>query len=384
MVQVSLVQFGISLFTATESKSGISFNQISRATGERIRLQKTAGEDGTTLAKDDIVKGFEYAKGKYVIVEPSELDSLKVASKHTIEVSQFVSMAELNPELIEKPYFVLPQNDGQAEAFAVVRQALLNTGKVAIGKITLLGRESIIAIAPAEDRGMMAYIVRYESEIRSRRDYFRDIKEAAINADVLEMAELLIGKRTAPFDPSKFVDGYEVAVREMIDAKVTGKPMTDTAAPKPNNFIHLMDALRQSVGESAPAPAPEAAPAKKAPKKAAAKATKGLGDDSMRTIDERLARLKRYRSRYEVAMIHLATGERKLVVYMAARSFRQLVDAIRERLDAVRQAAGSEDVRIDDHKLFAGDYRIDFTGRTQRESILNGELPFIGKKVEAA
>src|ERR1700734_2500900 len=160
-VQISLVSFGVSLYVATEAKSNISFHQISRSTGERVRHQKvleSAAESrsqtpGAVVEKDEIVKGYEYSKGQYVIIEPSELDNLRVPSKHTIAVSQFVDPDELSPEYVEKPYFVVPENDAQVEAFAVVRQALLKTGKVAIGKIAFSGREHIFALTAAGTRG---------------------------------------------------------------------------------------------------------------------------------------------------------------------------------------------------------------------------------------
>jgi DNA end-binding protein Ku len=263
-IQISLVQFGVSLYTATESKSQISFHQISRSTGERIRhqkvLQSAAESDDATSAvgKDDIVKGYEYSKGQYVIIEPSELENLRVPSKHTIAVSQFIDLSELNPEYVEKPYFVVPENDAQAEAFAVVRQALLNTGKAAIGKVAFAGRENVVAVAPAgpESRGMMAYTIRYQTELRNAADYFREIKEAAISEDALEMAEALIARKTAKFDLSKFEDGYETAVRELVEAKIKHQPVPVDEAPKPQTgkIINLMDALRKSIGgEASPA-----------------------------------------------------------------------------------------------------------------------------------
>src|SRR5260370_21179905 len=186
-IQVSLVSFGVQLFVATESKSQISFHQISRSTGERIRHEKVLGSAvesdrevaGGAVAKDEIVKGYEHRKGEYILIEPSELENLKVPSKHTIDVSQFVTMDELRPEYVEKPYFVVPENDSQAEAFAVIRMALQRTGKIASGKVSFSGRENIVAIKPAGDEaqgGMMSYTLRYSSELRNERDYFQDLK----------------------------------------------------------------------------------------------------------------------------------------------------------------------------------------------------------------
>ena len=257
-IQISLVSFGVSLYVATESKSQISFHQISRKTGERIRHQKVlesaaeSNEATTAVEQDEIVKGYEYRKGQYVIIEPAELENLRVPSKHTVAVSQFVDLADLNPEYVEKPYFVVPENDSHLEAFTVVRQALVDTGKVAIGKVAFAGRENIIAVAPARDndRGMMAFTLRFQNELRNQADYFRDIKPAAIASDSLELAETLIKRMSAKLDLSKFEDGYEVAVKALVEAKVNNAPVPIDEAPKQQSakVINLMDALRKSIG----------------------------------------------------------------------------------------------------------------------------------------
>jgi DNA end-binding protein Ku len=257
-IQISLVSFGVSLYVATESKSQISFHQISRSTGERIRHQKVlqsaaeSREATTAVESDEIVKGYEYSKGKYVIIEPRELDNLRIPSRHTIAVSQFINVSELNPEYVEKPYFVTPENDMQAEAFNVVRQALLNSGKAAIGKVAFSGRENIVAVlsAPGDDRGMMAYTLRYRNELRDQSEYFRDIKQPPIEADSLQLAETLISKMSAKLDMGKFEDGYEIAVKALVEAKVKNLPLPIDEAPKhqPGNVINLMDALRKSIG----------------------------------------------------------------------------------------------------------------------------------------
>jgi DNA end-binding protein Ku len=256
-IQISLVSFGVSLYVATEAKSQISFHQISRSTGERVRHQKVlqsavdsgGDETGAVVQKDEIVKGYEHRKGEYVIIEPSELEQLRVPSKHTIEVSQFIDLIELHPEYVEKPYFVTPENDGQAEAFAVVRQALVNTSKAAIGKIAFSGREHVVAIVPAEGKGMMAYTLRYQNELRNKEEYFRDIKTAEVSVDSLELAESLIKKKSSKFDLGKFEDGYEVAVKELVEAKVNHLPAPKDEAPQTSSgkVINLMDALRKSV-----------------------------------------------------------------------------------------------------------------------------------------
>jgi DNA end-binding protein Ku len=267
-LQISLVSFGVSLYVATETKSQISFHQISRRTGERIRHQKVLesavenNEATTGVEKDEIVKGYEYSKGQYVIIEPSELENLRVPSKHTIAVSQFVDKSDLNPEFVEKPYFVLPENDGQTESFNTIREALLKTGKIAIGKVAFSGRENIVAVVPAPgERGMMAYTLRYQNELRNHADYFRDIKATAIDEDSLGLAEMLIKKMSTKFDLSKFEDGYETAVKALVEAKVNNMPIPTEEAPKPQTgkVINLMDALRKSIGDDSRA-------AKKPPK----------------------------------------------------------------------------------------------------------------------
>jgi len=289
-IQISLVSFGVKLYVATEAKGEIRFHQISRSTGERVRHQKVLAsaveeapdEAAAPVGKDEIVKGYEYTKGQYVLIEPSEIANLRIPSKNTVDVVQFVSLSEVAPEYLEKPYFVVPENDVQGEAFAVVRAALAKSKKAGLGKIAFGGREHILAITatPGDDGGMMAYTMRYEEELRKPAEYFSDIKKVKIDHDSLELAESLIKKRTAKFDPSKFTDTYETALKELVEAKLKHLPIPqeEPAAPRRGQVINLMDALRKSV-------AGEAESAAKLPKKkppvserepAASKTAKGL------------------------------------------------------------------------------------------------------------
>ncbi|GGA53681.1 non-homologous end joining protein Ku [Edaphobacter acidisoli] len=215
-------------------------------------LEDAPDEAAAPVEKDEIVKGYEYSKGQYVIVEPSELAALRVPSKHAISVTQFVGLDELSPEYMEKPYFVVPEDDVQAEAFAVVRKALQKAKKAAIGKIAFGGREHVIAITADDDDklgGMMAYTMRYQEELRSPAEYFKDIKKVAVNADSLALAMDLIKKKAAKFDPGKFTDGYEAAVRELVEAKIKHAPVPqeEVASPRRANVVNLMDALRKSL-----------------------------------------------------------------------------------------------------------------------------------------
>ncbi len=276
-ITISLVTFGVKLFVATEAKSEIHFHQISRSTGERVRQQKVlasaheAHESSSdepipaaaTVQKDEIVKGYKYSKGQYLTIEPAELANLRVPSKHTMEIIQFVNASEIDPEFFEKPYFVVPESDSQAQAFAVVRQALKEAKKVALSKIAFGGREHVVAITPTQDDslgGMMAYTMRYAQELRDPKEYFRDIKKPEVDADSLELAQQLIQRKTAKFDPAKFVDGYEVAVKELVHAKLDHAPIPkdEAPAPKRSNVVSLMDALRKSIANPVSGDASEA------------------------------------------------------------------------------------------------------------------------------
>jgi len=281
-IQISLVSFGVQFFTATESKGEVRFHQLSRKTGERIKYQKTSSEEGA-VDNADIVKGYEYSKGQYVTVEPEEIANLRLPSKRTMEVKQFVGQDEIDPAFFEKPYFVVPDGDAQAEAFAVVRQALLQSKKVALGKIAFSGREHVVAIAAPTDAkqlGMMAYTLRYAEELRHPAGYFADIQPVAVEEDQLALAEQLIQRKSAKFDPEKFKDEYEVALKALVEAKVKHAPIPqDEPAPPSGKVVNLMDALRKSVERdsgAAPAPPKKVPTRAVAAKSAVAKQGKGI------------------------------------------------------------------------------------------------------------
>jgi DNA end-binding protein Ku len=262
-IQISLVSFGVKLFVATEAKSDIRFHQIDRSTGERVRHQKVlasalerdpdeAAGQSEVVGKSQIVKGYEYAKGQYITLEPDELAHLRVPSKHTMEVTEFVNESDLSPEFFEKPYFAVPEDEAQTEAFLTVRKALIETKKVGISRIAFGGREHVVAIAPAgtdQHGGMMVYTMRYAAELRDPAAYFRDVKKTAIKADSLALAKELIKRNSGKFDAAKFVDGYEAAVKELVEAKLKHAPIPREEAPAPHRgkVINLMDALRKSV-----------------------------------------------------------------------------------------------------------------------------------------
>lgn len=286
-VQISLVSFGIQLFPATEPASEIRFHQMNRKTGERVHHQNvtSASGDEEAIDKSDIVKGYEYSKGEYVLLEPQEIESLRLPSKKLFQVAQFVGRDEIPPEYFEKPYFVVPEKPEHAEAFAVVRKAMQSGGKVAIGKIAFSGREHILALAAPEgdeEPGMMAYILRYSAELRKPGNYFGEIKKQEIDKDQLSLAEELIKRKTSAFKPDQFTDEYEVALRALIDAKIKHAPIPKgPEQPRSPKVVSLMDALRKSVQSDAPEEAPrEARAAKAAGAGAAAKAAKEAKADA--------------------------------------------------------------------------------------------------------
>jgi DNA end-binding protein Ku len=281
-IRISLVSFGVKLFVATEAKSDIHFHQIDRNSGQRVKHQKVLAsalerdpdEAGDPVAKSSIVKGYEYSKNRYIMIEPEELAHLRVPSKHTMEITQFVDEADLPPEFFEKPYFVVPENDAQTEAFLTIRKALIDTKKIALSKIAFAGREHVVAIAPAgndQHGGLMAYTMRYAAELRDPAEYFRDVKKRTIAPDSLSLAKELIKRKAGKFDPSKFVDGYEIAVKELVDAKLKHAPIPRDEAPAPTRgkVINLMDALRKSVRGDTRASAPDSETTREPAKKPA-------------------------------------------------------------------------------------------------------------------
>jgi DNA end-binding protein Ku len=254
-LQISLVSFGIRLIPATEAKSEIRFHQIDRRTGQRIRHRKVSSGDEEPVEKGDIVKGYEYSRGEYMQIEPDEIEQLRIASRHAIELEQFVRADEIDPAFFEKPYFVLPENASQAEAFAVVRRALEDAKAIGLGKFAVGGRERLVAVAATFDpklRGMMAYLLHFAAELRDPAEYFADIKDQKVDRDQLALAKELIRRKSAAFEPDRFTDNYETALRELIDAKLKHMPLPKEQRREPRGqVVNLMDALRRSVGESA-------------------------------------------------------------------------------------------------------------------------------------
>jgi DNA end-binding protein Ku len=254
-LKISLVSFGVQLYPAVDAQSGITFHQIDRTTGQRVRHMKVVNED-EPVENAEIVKGYEYTKGKYIAIDPDEIKNLRVPTNRTIEIHQFVDAGELAPALFEKPYFVLPDPREPQEAFAVVRKAMEQTGKLAVGEMAFGGREHLVSFAVPNDKslGLMAYTMRYAEELRRTEDYFSGIAPVEVDKKQLAMATDLIRAYSAPFRFDEYKDDYEAALRDLVEAKQKNMPLPlEEEAPAPTGTIGLMDALRRSLEESKPA-----------------------------------------------------------------------------------------------------------------------------------
>jgi DNA end-binding protein Ku len=296
-IQISLVGFAVEVYPATSTSRPISFHEVDRNTLGRIHRQNVSAgpapveeaadvdraeeaEDNSTkyasslhiapqakaaesardipaapsqhtVEKADIVKGYEYEKGKYAIIEPAELKNLRLAGKKTIEISQFSKAIEIDPALYEKPYFVMPKAGPQATAFAVVRQSLVESGMVGVGEIVFSGRQHLMILGPPHKTtqpGMMLYTLRFATELRDARDYSSNLESFQADAAQLRLAKQLIDAYTQPFEVSNFKDHYEEALRELVEAKINHLPVAEPEIEKkPAKVVDLMDALRRSI-----------------------------------------------------------------------------------------------------------------------------------------
>lgn len=249
-LKMSLVQFGVQLYPAVSPQAGITFHEIDRETSQRIHHLNVIGQN-RPVDNTDIVKGYEYSKGKYLIVEPEEIARLRIESKNVIEVSKFIDLNDLPFALFEKPYFVVPQPKESDNAFAVIRKAMQESNKAAIGEIAFAGREHLIAIAATDkdsERGLMAYTLRYPEELRSTAEYFSKIPKVDVDKKELELAGELIRALSGPPKLDAFKDDYEAAMRQLLEAKRKNRPLPlEQEQPRRAKVIDLMDALRQSV-----------------------------------------------------------------------------------------------------------------------------------------
>ncbi|GAA5060593.1 Ku protein [Erythrobacter westpacificensis] len=252
-IRLALVSIPVEIYTATKSSAKIRFNQIHEPSGKRISYEKVVPGIGP-VDRDDIIKGYEVSKGEYVLLDEEEIDAVKLESKRTLELVQFVDAHEIDPLYFEKPYYVAPKDELAEEAFIVLREALRKAKKVALGQLAMRGSEKLVAIKPC-GKGLLLETLRYAEEVREGQTFFDDIEDAKPKKELLDLATTLIEQKSAPFDAGEFEDRYADALRGLIEKKRKSKGgkkiIEDVEEPESggSNVIDLMAALKKSVDE---------------------------------------------------------------------------------------------------------------------------------------
>lgn len=266
-LRLSLVTCPVALYPATSESEKISFNQLNRQTGHRIKYLKVDADTGDEVPNEDVVKGYQLEKDQFVEVAKEELEEIALESTRTIEIDEFVDRADIDPRYLIRPYYLRPDGKVGHDAFAVIRETIREMDKVAIGRVVLTNREHIIALEPM-DKGLVGTLLRYPYEVRSEQEYFDEIQDVKVTKDMLDLAKHIVNQKAGRFDPEKFEDHYESALVELINQKRAGKAIRPKERPKGENVVDLMEALRRSVGQEV-GPEKVAKPGKK-PRKAAA------------------------------------------------------------------------------------------------------------------
>jgi DNA end-binding protein Ku len=253
-LKLSLVSCAVALYPATSTSERIRFNIINRKTGDRIRNDIVDAETGQPVEPEDRVKGYEFAKGQYVLVEEEELDNVALQSTHTIDIEKFVSMAEVDRIYLDESYYLVPEDKISQEAFAVIREAMRKENLVGLARVVIYRREHLLLLAP-RGKGIMATALRTKNEVRNEKSYFDDIPDGKVPADMLKLAVQILEDKKGHFDPGQFEDRYESALMALITAKRAGKAPPVVSEERPSNVINLMDALRRSARGQRAAPA---------------------------------------------------------------------------------------------------------------------------------
>ena len=275
-LKLSLVTCPVALYTATSKSSDISFNLINPKTNNRIRMVATDPETGP-VERSDLVKGYEVSKGEYVLFDDEDFDKVRLESTRTISIDKFVDETEIDRLYWDDPFYVVPEKGVGVEAFAVIREAMRDAGKIALGCLVLRGKERQLALE-VRDQGLIAYTLRAHDEVRDTADFFDDIPEVKADKDMVDIASRIIAQKEGDFDATEFKDRYDDALRDLIEAKTKGRKIVEAEEPETTNVIDLMAALRASLKGSADggggkkkAPAKKPAAKKAEPKKAPAK-----------------------------------------------------------------------------------------------------------------
>jgi DNA end-binding protein Ku len=267
-LRLSLVTCPVALYPATSESEKVSFNQLNRKTGHRIKYAKVDADTGEEVANEDIVKGYKVDTDTFIEVTKEELENVALESTRTIEIDEFVDRTEIDPRYLIRPYYLCPDGKVGHDAFAVIRETIREMNKVAIGRVVLTNREHIIALDPL-DKGLMGTLLRYPYEVRSEKEYFDEIQDVKVTKDMLDLAKHIVNQKAGHFEPDKFEDQYETALLDLINQKRAGKTVTAKERLRGENVVNLMDALRKSIGGSA-------ATAKETPKKSAKKPRKAV------------------------------------------------------------------------------------------------------------
>jgi Ku protein len=276
-LKLSLVSCPVVLYPASTTVEKTRFHMINRDTGNRLKQQMVDAETGDIVEKDQKARGFEVSKGEYIEIDKEELEAVQIESNHTIDIDSFVPRDEIDRRYLNNPYYIAPDGKAGADAFAVIRDAMKDKDSVALARIVLTNREHILAIEPL-GKGLLGTTLRYPYEVRDEEDYFDDIKSPKISKDMIDLAVHILDSKASHFDPTKFEDEYETALKKLVASKAAGKPVKlAEKSDKPDNVINLMDALKASLkggkagkaatAKSEPASQPHAArkrPAKKA------------------------------------------------------------------------------------------------------------------------
>ena len=248
-LKLSLVSCPVALYPASTQAEKTHFHQINTRTGNRLRQQMVDEDTGRVVDKEHKGRGYELTKGRYVAIDNEELEAVQVESTHTIEIDTFVPKDEIDERFIEKPYYIVPNDSSGEEAFAVIRDAMRDKGKVALARIVIAHREHVMAIQPF-GKGLLATTLRYPYEVREPKSYFRGLRSRKMPKDMIALASHILESKAGHFDPSKFKDQYETALKSLVRRKAKGKPIDPPAEKEePSNVINLMDALRQSLGK---------------------------------------------------------------------------------------------------------------------------------------
>jgi DNA end-binding protein Ku len=246
-LKLSLVSCPVALYPASTTVEKTRFHMINRETGNRLKQQMVDVETGDVVEGDQKARGYELRKGQYVEIEKDELEAVQIESNHTIDIDSFVPRDEIDIRYLDHPYYLCPDGKAGTDAFAVIRDAMKDQERVALARIVLTNREHVIAIEPF-GKGLLATTLRYPYELRDADDYFDGIKSPKVTKDMIELAGHILDSKAAHFEPSKFKDDYETALKALVRRKASGKPIKAAEREeKPSNVVSLMDALKQSL-----------------------------------------------------------------------------------------------------------------------------------------